>query len=63
MLLWQLNLKKWWQKLIEIDLWDSLLCEFESCSGGVYSIQHYVIMFVSDLQQGMFFSGFLHHCL
>jgi hypothetical protein len=26
-------------------------CEFESCSGKVYSIQHYVIKFVSDLQQ------------
>jgi hypothetical protein len=24
-------------------------CEFESCSGEVYSIQHYVIKFVSDL--------------
>ena len=26
-------------------------CEFESCSGGVYSIHHYVIKFVSDLRQ------------
>jgi hypothetical protein len=26
-------------------------CEFESQSGEVYSIQHYVIKFVSDLQQ------------
>jgi hypothetical protein len=31
-------------------------CEFESRSGEVYSIQHYVIKFVSDLRQG---SGFL----
>jgi hypothetical protein len=30
--------------------------EFELCSGQVYSIQHYVIKFVSDLQQ---VSGFL----
>jgi hypothetical protein len=26
-------------------------CEFEICSGKVYSIHHYVINFVSDLQQ------------
>ena len=26
-------------------------CEFESCSGEVYSIQHYVIKFASDFQQ------------
>jgi hypothetical protein len=26
-------------------------CEFEPSSGEVYSIQHYVIKFVSDLQQ------------
>ena len=26
-------------------------CEFESCSGEVYSIQHYVIKFVSDFWQ------------
>ena len=26
-------------------------CEFESCSGEVYSIQHYVIKFVSGLRQ------------
>ena len=26
-------------------------CEFESHPGGVYSIQHYVIKFVGDLQQ------------
>jgi hypothetical protein len=25
-------------------------CEFESCSGEVYSIQHYMIKFDSDLQ-------------
>ena len=25
-------------------------CEFESCSGEVYSIQHNVIKFVSDLR-------------
>jgi hypothetical protein len=31
-------------------------CEFEPCSGEVYSIQHYLIKFVSDLQQ---VSGFL----
>ena len=36
-------------------------CEFESHSGEVYSIQHYVIMFVNDLRQvGGFLSGFLH---
>jgi hypothetical protein len=29
---------------------DSVRCEFESCSGEVYSIQHYVIKFVSDLR-------------
>jgi len=26
-------------------------CEFESCSGDVYSIHHYMIMFVSNLWQ------------
>jgi len=26
-----------------------LCCEFKSCSGEVYLIQHYVIKFVSDL--------------
>ena len=31
-------------------------CEFESCSGEVYSIQHYVMKFVSDLRQA---GGFL----
>jgi hypothetical protein len=31
-------------------------CMFESLPGEVYSIQHYVIMFVSNLQQ---VSGFL----
>jgi len=31
-------------------------CEFKSNSGEVYSIQHYVIKFVSDLRQ---VSGFL----
>ena len=31
-------------------------CEFESCSGEVYSIQHYVITFVSDMRKiGGFF--------
>ena len=38
-------------------------CEFESISGGVYSIQHSLKKFVSDLQQvGGFLrhSGFLH---
>jgi hypothetical protein len=28
--------------------------------GDVYSIQHYVIQFVSDLRQVMLFSGYLH---
>jgi hypothetical protein len=28
-----------------------LLCEFEYRSGEMYSIQHYVMMFASDLQQ------------
>ena len=32
-------------------------CEFEFRSGEVYSIQHYVIKFVSDLRQ---VGGFLH---
>jgi len=31
-------------------------CEFESRSGEVYSIQHYMIKFISDLRQ---VSGFL----
>jgi hypothetical protein len=32
-------------------------CEFESQLGEVYSIQHYVIKYVSDLRQ---VDGFLH---
>jgi hypothetical protein len=32
------------------------VCEFESCSGEVHLIQHYVIEFVSDFRQ---FDGFL----
>ena len=32
-------------------------CQFESCSGEVYSIQYYVIKFVRDLRQ---VHGFLH---
>ena len=35
MIIWQLDLR----------------CEFESRSGEVYSIQHYVIKFVNDLRQ------------
>ena len=35
----------------EISAYHHLYCEFESFSGKVYSIQHYVIKFVSDLQQ------------
>jgi hypothetical protein len=38
-------------------------CDFEPRSGEMYSIQHYVIRFVSDLRQSVFFygySGFLH---
>jgi hypothetical protein len=31
-------------------------CEFESRSGKMYSIQHYVIKFVRDLQTGWWFS-------
>jgi len=30
-------------------------CEFESCSGEVYSIQYYVITFVNDLRQILWF--------
>ena len=33
-------------------------CEFESRPGEVYSIQHYVMMFVSDLRQVGGFSGY-----
>jgi len=32
-------------------------CEFEPANGEVYSIQHYVVKLVSDLQQ---VSGFLY---
>ena len=32
-------------------------CEFESHPGEVYSIQHYVIKFISDLRQVMVFFG------
>jgi hypothetical protein len=39
-----------------ISVYHHLRCEFESRAGEVYSIQHYVIKFVSDLQQG---GGFL----
>ena len=33
-----------------ISAYHNKCCEVESCPGGVYLIQHYVIMFVSDLQ-------------
>jgi hypothetical protein len=39
-----------------ISVYHQLSCEFESCSGEVYSIQHYVMKFVSDLRQ---VTGFL----
>ena len=39
-----------------ISAYHHLSCEFESCSGEVFSIQHYVIKFVSDLWRD---SGFL----
>ena len=39
-----------------ISVWQHWSCEFESRSGEVYSIKHYVIKFVSDLRQvGGFF--------
>jgi hypothetical protein len=34
-----------------ISVYQHQRCEFESRSGKVYSIQHYVIKFVSDLRQ------------
>ena len=34
-------------------------CEFESCSGEAYAIQHYVIKFVTDLR----YVGGLHRVL
>ena len=40
-----------------ISAYHHLRYEFESCSGEVYSVQHYVIKFVSDLRQ---VGGFLH---
>ena len=39
-----------------INVYDLYYCEFESRSGEVYLIQHYVIKFICDLQQ---ISGFL----
>ena len=40
-----------------ISTYHHLRCEFESCSGEVYSVQHYVTKFVSDLRQ---VGGFLN---
>jgi hypothetical protein len=37
--------------VVAISAYHHQRCEFESCSGEVYSIQHYVIKFVCDLQQ------------
>jgi len=42
--------------ILTITAYHHYFCEFESRSGEVYSIQHYVIKFVSDLQQ---VNGFL----
>ena len=39
-----------------ISAYHNYRCEFESLSGEVYSIQHYVIKFASDLRQ---FGGYL----
>jgi hypothetical protein len=36
---------------------DHMVCEFESHSGEVYSIEHYAMKFVSDLRQ---VGGLLH---
>jgi hypothetical protein len=47
-----------------IGAYHHLHCEFEPCSGEVYSIQHYVIKFVNDLGRTVVFSeysDFLHH--
>jgi hypothetical protein len=46
-----------------ISAYDQYSCEFESRHGEAYSIQHYMITFVSDLRQvsGFFrYSDFLH---
>ena len=37
--------------LCVISVYHHKRCEFESCSGKVYLIQHYVIKIVSDLRQ------------
>ena len=43
-------------RYVLLDYKNKICCKFESRSGKVYSIQHYVIKFVSDLRQ---ISGFL----
>ena len=46
-----------------IDAYHRYSCGFEPVHGEEYTIQHYVIKFVSDLQQVVVFSGysgFLH---
>ena len=45
-----------------ISAYDYKRCEFDSRSDEMYSIQHYVITFVSDLRQvGGVFSGYSGH--
>ena len=46
----------WFTTAFAISAYHHWSCEFESRSGEVYSIQHYVIKFVSDLRQVGFFS-------
>jgi len=40
-----------------ISVYRNYCCEFESCSFEMFSIQHYVIKFVSDVRQ-VVFSGY-----
>ena len=53
----------WFTTTYAISAYHLQRCEFESRLSEVYSIQHYVIKFVSDLREEVVlsgYSGFLH---
>jgi len=52
----EVNKDKDMNRYVLLDYENKVRCKFESHSGKVYSMQHYVIKFVSDFRQ---ISGFL----
>ena len=53
---WPWSYGSWIYNYLRNQCLSPLRCEFEPGSGEVYSIQHYVMKFVSDLRHGRWFS-------